>query len=299
MVNVHLAPEEFLPRESLALEEDEGLSSLFDEEEARTSGGGGRQAGALSRDADTLECVSILATDKDSSSSLQFQVRLPPDKSTLFAHRVWSGSKILSQFLLSNRHQYVADRRTIELGAGTALPSLVALACGSRCSVMTDYPDEDLLQSIRETVGLNWVVCRRPINRVAVVGHAWGSSVEEIQQATTGLLHHDGGDPTIFFDTVLLSECLWKHRSHRALAQSIDRLLHPDRGFAVVTYAHHVPGCEKEDVEFFDICGRDFGLETIHQGTCESEYTWDTTKTMLIHLRVLTRKAAVDHPKLI
>lgn len=47
---------------------------------------------------------------------------------------------------LHNHPEMIAGQRSIESGAAGALPSLVALAHGSRCSVITDYPAESLLE---------------------------------------------------------------------------------------------------------------------------------------------------------
>jgi predicted nicotinamide N-methyase len=292
-----LIPAEFQRATTAACEEDDnGLSELFalSEEDA-----GADHLGS-SVDDHCLQSVSINAaqhTDHDDGSlpvSLTFHVRLPPDVATLFAHRVWSGSKVMADFLVVNR-QYVEGKRTIELGAGTGIPSLVALACGSRCSILTDYPDDRLLRSIRETVGLNWEVCRRPLNRVAVIGHEWGSDVDDIYRSTANLLRLSLDESaTCSFDSVFLSECLWMHRSHRDLAKSIHRLLEKERGTVVITYGHHVPGCESADDAFFDICANDYGLTTIHHETREADYMWNSSKSMQVHLRVLTREAGID-----
>ena len=47
-------------------------------------------------------------------------------------------------------------KRTVELGAASALPSLVALALGSAASVITDYPEPKVLRAIRDNVDLNF-----------------------------------------------------------------------------------------------------------------------------------------------
>ena len=235
-------------------------------------------------------------TESVSVFGLIFHLTIPPDKLSLFAHRVWSGSKLLAYFIARNRH-YVEHKRTIEFGAGTGLPSLMALACQSRYSILTDYPDDDVIQSIRETVGLNWDVCRDPRNRVSVVGHKWGSSVESIQgavrqlRATSADNHED--HVSTEFDAIFLSECLWMHRSHSDLAKSLSRLLHPD-GYALVTYSHHVPGCEAADDAFFSFCEEHYDIGTIHEESQEMEYMWNPEKSLRVYLRVLSRRGGLQ-----
>jgi len=241
---------------------------------------------------DDEEVENHSSTESVSISGLVFHLNIPPDKFSLFAHRVWSGSKLLADFIARNRH-YVEQKRTIEFGSGTGLPSLMALACRSRYSILTDYPDDDVLQSIRETVGLNWDVCRDPRNRVSVVGHKWGSSIESIQGAVRQVCPTADADKedhvSTEFDAIFLSECLWMHRSHSDLAKSLSRLLHP-QGYALVTYSHHVPGCEAADDAFFRLCEEHYDICTIREESREMEYMWNPEQSLQVHLRVLSRR---------
>jgi len=257
-------PAEFLPNKEQG-SDDNGFGGLFREKEDEE------------KNSRPIESVVV--------ANHSFKLLLPPDVGTLFAHQVWSGSILLAEFLASNAEKYVQNKKTVELGAGTALPSLVALAFGSQLSVITDYPDEEVLQSLKETVGYNWETCGRPIGRVEVVGHGWGEPVDEITQ-TVSKLSSDRNNG--YFDLAILSECLWMHRSHGALVKSVDRLLHPERGCAILTYAHHVPGCEQADDAFFELC-EERGLSTIRQEAREMSYMWDSSKTIVVHLRIISR----------
>jgi predicted nicotinamide N-methyase len=213
-----------------------------------------------------------------------YRLQRPPDIGTLFAHQVWSGSKFLADFLANNPH-YVEGKRTIEFGAGTVLPSLVALAHGTALSIITDYPDPAVLQCLRETIGCNWDVCLHPASRVAVVGHEWGTSTEGIWDAVCKL--KNGGAEDVRFDVAFLSECLWLHRSHTALVQSMDRLL-TAQGKAILTYAHHVPGKEKDDDGFFEVAAS-AGFKITHSSQRYMEYMWDKEKEIVVFLRVIER----------
>jgi nicotinamide N-methyltransferase len=271
-------PEEFLPqtKEKEATEEDGGLGGLFAD---------GDSDNQDDSDDDQFEDVTI--------GSRSFRLRLPPDVGTLFAHRVWSGSKLLARFLESNVDEFVRNKRTIEFGAGTALPSLIALANGSSFSAITDYPDDDLLGSIRETVGCNWQACLQPRGRVAVVGHEWGTSTDEIRRriVTNSSSVEEAVERDQCFDLAILSECLWMHRCHEALASSLDGFLHPTEGVAVVTYAHHIPGKEEEDDAFFDLCESMYGIKVRSKVAEEMEYMWDRDKTITVYLVVLCRSS--------
>ncbi len=240
-------------------------------------------------DIDAFQSINI---GSSSPIPLSFTVRLPPDIGTLFAHRVWSGSKLLAEYLAKHATDewlMLPQSSMIEFGAGTALPSLVALAYDCPCAVLTDYPHDDLLQAMRDTVGRNWDVCGRPKGRVAVMGHAWGTSTDQVVAAVP---HHSKNTP-FYFDIAILSECIWLHRSHSDLLTSIHRLLHPISGRAIVTYAHHVPGHEAADEAFFTLAqSGPYQLETIIHESHDCSYMWDDTKTIVVHLKVLARRQA-------
>jgi nicotinamide N-methyltransferase len=258
-----------------------------------TSNGDMREFGNLFDE----DCEEFDPSDRDGTTTteevtiagLQYRLRSPPDVGTLFAHRVWSGSKFLAEFLASHADLYVKNKRTVELGAGTALPSLVALTHGSQLSVITDYPDEGVLQAIKETVGLNWESCGEPLGRVAVAGHEWGTGMKGVAEAVEQISCSDEQkEEGISFDLAILSECLWMHRAHGALVQSLSKLLHPEQSFAIATYAHHVPGCEEQDDAFFHLCKQN-GFDIVHEESQEMPYMWDSSKTIVVHLKVMCR----------
>jgi len=218
-----------------------------------------------------------------------YKLRLAPDIGALFAHKVWSGSKLLAQYLLDNP-SLVKDRRTVELGSGTALPSLVALSLGSQCSILTDYPNPHVLQSLRHTVGYNWDSCQGSPSRVAVLGHEWGSDVSPIfHTVETIMASSSSSSSSLAFHVILLSECLWNHSCHEKLATSIHSLLHPTLGMVIATYAHHVPGKEREDDAFFQLCQDKYHFITEHVSTQQGQYMWDPNKSIDIYLKVMKR----------
>lgn len=264
-------PAEFLPRNDSAIsgkEEDDNLSNLFREGD---------------EDNDTKE--SLFTEVSIGPNLTTFRVRLPPNKNALFAHEIWSGSKFLCDYILENP-DWVCNKSTIELGAGTALPSLAALRNGSRLSFITDYPDPDLLQAIRETVGFNWNLGWT--DRVVVRGHEWGTSVESLLCCSSPW----GGEK--FFDVAFLSECLWNHACHPQLARSLDQLLHPQRGVAFVTYAHHIPGLETRDDHFFTWCQQHYGFRSFWIGEKLLPYMWDPNKSITVYLVKMVRGSMGD-----
>lgn len=64
-----------------------------------------------------------------------------------------------------------------ELGAGTGLPSLVCARLGARKVVVTDYPDEGILNTLRENAQGE----ARQGGGVVVRGLKWGDEVQARQ----------------------------------------------------------------------------------------------------------------------
>ena len=58
---------------------------------------------------------------------------------------VWPCAVVLAQYLWCNRSKLLTGKHVLELGAGTALPSIVAAMCGKPASV-TITDDESCLQ---------------------------------------------------------------------------------------------------------------------------------------------------------
>ncbi|KAF7760930.1 hypothetical protein Agabi119p4_10339 [Agaricus bisporus var. burnettii] len=108
----------------------------------------------------------------------------------LWAHHLWNASRSFAAFLDQTR--FCENRTTLELGAGGALPSIIAALTGSTTTVITDYPDQPLLANILYNVSQN--VPHRN-DRVFVTGYIWG-------QNTTPLLKllSEGSDG---FDTLV------------------------------------------------------------------------------------------------
>jgi len=81
---------------------------------------------------------------------------------------------------IETRRVDVAGRCVLELGCGAGLPSLVAasLAKGSPdMVVLTDYPDEDLLDALHANVDRNKGQLRCAIY---TRGHSWGEDVKNL-----------------------------------------------------------------------------------------------------------------------
>lgn len=61
---------------------------------------------------------------------------------------------MLSDYLLRNPELY-RERSVLELGAGAGLPSLVTAVSGAASVLVTDYPDQQLVDNLEYNVDCN------------------------------------------------------------------------------------------------------------------------------------------------
>jgi predicted nicotinamide N-methyase len=216
------------------------------------------------------KCGNIKIRAKDSKSN-----------PLLFADDIWPGALFLADFLADNCDVYCKEKCVLELGAGGALPSLVCAKLGCRRLVISDYPDEAILNNIVDLLTENELDTEE--NRVFVRGHRWGECVDNLlfsnipsSSVVTDVHSSDGCDAhdddthsttddihnhtnrIDYFDTIILAELLWKdtYTQHRSLLQSVVRCLRPFTGKALVCFAHrpvvgiHTPS---NDLEFFEM----------------------------------------------
>jgi len=115
----------------------------------------------------------------------------------------------------------------LELGAGAALPSLLASIMPQPPSrvVISDYPDEIILGNLRKNVERN-TVHRSPGCEVSCVGYEWGTDVKPLLALVPEL-----DDQTkrhnrkLGFDALILSDLLHFRSSHSDLIYSMTHCL--------------------------------------------------------------------------
>lgn len=82
----------------------------------------------------------------------------------------WNAARSFSTYLLAHGPDFVKGRKILELGAGGGLPSIVCAAAGAEKVVITDYPDQALVDNIRFNVETNLVEDDRRMVFVEVGG---------------------------------------------------------------------------------------------------------------------------------
>mmetsp|Transcript_41221 Transcript_41221/g.129515 ORF Transcript_41221/g.129515 Transcript_41221/m.129515 type:complete len:149 (-) Transcript_41221:381-827(-) len=132
----------------------------------------------------------------------------------------------------------IRGKQIVELGAGIGLPSVVASMKGAKRVVITDYPDEDLLMTIKSNVE------RLDLKNMEVVGHKWGSNTQQLRDLSCGR----------GFDLIIISDAIFNHYAHNALLRSCSELLcDSPESRILVSFSHHRPRLYKEDLNFFEV----------------------------------------------
>lgn len=204
-----------------------------------------------------------------------------PTERSLFVDDVWPGSRVLADFLIENCDQFIG-KSCLELGAGGALPSLVAASLGARSVVITDYPAEGVIENITDAISAN------SLTNAVAVGHIWGTD-----NLLTLLRLGDisASDNLQGYEVVFLAELLWKdtYPLHRNLLESLSGCLNRQTGIAFMTVAHRPTSTlinhrADNDMEFFSVAFSDFGLQHQLLQTCNKYYDVDETVAINVNL---------------
>ena len=156
-----------------------------------------------------------LASRAAAEDAPQIIVRVPPAAvHALFAHRQWRAGMLMADALYSGALP-ASGRTVVELGAGTALPSLVSALCGAACVAATDYDDAELISALRRNTQRS-LAANESRTRFAAMGQTWGHSCEDVLDWLPG---------SAGYDVVLLADCTWDPFSHADLLKSCEALL--------------------------------------------------------------------------
>ncbi|KAJ3899233.1 putative methyltransferase-domain-containing protein [Lentinula edodes] len=196
----------------------------------------------------------------------EFRIRLVGSH-PLWGHHLWNSALSVASYLEQHPSLF-HNKNILELGAGGALPSLVAAESGARKVVITDYPDPDLVQNIEYNVQKNVDMARK--GNIAVQGYVWGHSIHPLLAS----LQNESNSNEDLFDLIILSDLIFNHSQHDALFKTCRLALKPSPNASkfpfndeaseasspasllepslLVFYTHHRPHLAHRDMEFFE-----------------------------------------------
>ncbi|KAL2211892.1 nicotinamide N-methyltransferase [Sarocladium strictum] len=174
---------------------------------------------------------SIIYTSPHLPHPLRLQLADPSqdEDRKLFSHYLWNAGLLLAELMEGaavddevNERERLFDVRglkTLEMGSGTGLTSIMAGLVGAKEVVATDYPSETVLEPLRANVARNLKSSRSlpeatiP-SSTQVHGHAWGDFTPDPTTSFPITHRHS-------LDRVLLADCLWMPWQHEPLLRSV------------------------------------------------------------------------------
>ncbi|GME78865.1 unnamed protein product [Ambrosiozyma monospora] len=100
-------------------------------------------------------------------------------KSPLWGHLLWNAGIYTAQFV-EKHPELIKDKKIVEFGAASALPSLLCSMNGADSVVSTDYPDNDLLDNIKYNV--DHLPYPHAKDNIKVEGFIWGNETDDIKK---------------------------------------------------------------------------------------------------------------------
>ncbi|KAK8136530.1 nicotinamide n-methyltransferase [Apiospora sp. TS-2023a] len=168
-------------------------------------------------------------------------------------HYLWNGSRFVSQWI-ETHVPLVKGKTVLEIGAGGGLPSLVTAHLGARKTVVTDYPDQDLIVNINKNIDEAAELLPTPTRDYIVAeGYKWADDpaplLAHINQAGAA-----DQAATEKFDILILADLLFKHPQHKNMVKTIQMTMSRRReSRAWVFFTSYRPWLKEKDLGFFDL----------------------------------------------
>lgn len=212
----------------------------------------------------------------------------------LFSHHLWNAALQMAELIEADTLKVsmavprqlhtdisfdVSGLKTAEVGAGTALPSIIASLLGAREVIVTDYPSEALLSMLRINVARNTKSELSPVpnlstpkESIVVGGHSWGEFDNELSKEHAKSV-----------DRMVLADCLWMPWQHENLHKTVDHFLrHDDGGKARAWVCAGFHTGRRKMQSFFDadaLRKHGLALDKIWERECDgAEREWDVSR---------------------
>ncbi|MCJ1281315.1 nicotinamide n-methyltransferase [Xylographa opegraphella] len=157
----------------------------------------------------------------------------------LWGHLLWNGGQVVSEYLQQHVADLVEHKDVLELGAGAGLPGIVCGILGARKVVITDYPDEELVENLQLNID-NCKPLKVSESEVIAEGYLWGAPLSA--NMSSG------------FDLLILADLLFNHSEHAKLLHTVGLTLRRlPAASALVFFTPYRPWLFDNDMAFFDL----------------------------------------------
>lgn len=169
----------------------------------------------------------------------------------LWGHLLWNAGQVIARHIEKDSVNLIQDKTVLELGAGAGLPSLISAICGARQVLVTDYPDQELIDNLQYNI--EHAIETKFQSRISAKGYLWGNDVTSL----TGVLD----EPEKLFDVLILADILFNHSEHEKLVLTLQKTLnHSPEARALVFFTPYRPWLLEKDLRFFELA-KESGLQ--------------------------------------
>ncbi|KAE8145177.1 hypothetical protein BDV25DRAFT_165229 [Aspergillus avenaceus] len=134
----------------------------------------------------------------------------------LYGNLLWNAGRTSAHYIEEHAQDLIQGKDVLEIGAAAGVPSIIAAIKGARNSVMTDYPDPDLVGNMRFNAELSTSMVPST-SSLHVDGYKWGNPVEPL------LAYLPPGSSG--FDVLIMADVVYSWREHGNLIKTMQNTL--------------------------------------------------------------------------
>ncbi|XP_033629995.1 methyltransferase-like protein 23 [Asterias rubens] len=138
----------------------------------------------------SVESLKVFTFKDEEETEGEVEVKIPEVVDPAYGMYVWPSAPVLAQYIWKKR-KWIFGKRVLELGAGTALPGILAAICGAVVTLSDHSRYPRCLENCLKSCQANDLR-----DSVDIVGLSWGEFPPGIFQLPT-------------FDVILASDCFY------------------------------------------------------------------------------------------
>ncbi|KAL4875620.1 hypothetical protein BJY04DRAFT_201445 [Aspergillus karnatakaensis] len=160
---------------------------------------------------------------------------------------LWNAGHISSDYIETHAPTLIAGKDVLEIGAAAGVPSIVSAIKGARTTVMTDYPDPDLVDNMRQNAEAALAqIPTDPPSKLHVTGYKWGADVAPL----LAYIPEEGKK----FDVLIMADVVYSHREHGNLVKTMQETMKREKdAVALVIFTPYEPWLLPQTERFFPL----------------------------------------------